>query len=70
MKSSKNPIFSTLKLQNENPNVCTCGRHVIARILCSKAGYNLNDYGGLIKREITDRGMPADILVCNWIPIQ
>jgi hypothetical protein len=69
MKSSKNPIFSILKLQNENPNVCTCGRHVIARILCSKAGYNLNDYQQLIKRESDEREMPPDILVCHWIPI-
>jgi hypothetical protein len=70
MKSSKNPIFSTLKLQNENPNVCTCGRHVIARILCSKAGYDLNDYQQLIERESNEREMPSDILVCHWIPVQ
>jgi len=70
MKSSKNPIFSTLKLQKENPNICTCGRHVIARILCSKAGFDLNDYEKLIKREINKREMPSDIIVCHWIPIK
>jgi hypothetical protein len=69
MKSSKNPIFSTLKLQNENPDVCTCGRHCIARILCGKAGYDLNDYEQLIKKESERREMPSDILVCHWIPI-
>jgi len=70
MKSSKNPIFSTLKLQNDNPNVCTCGRHVIARILCSKAGYDLEDYGKLIKKESERREMPSDILICHWVPIK
>jgi hypothetical protein len=70
MKSSKNPIYSTLKLQNNNPDVCTCGRHVIARILCSKAGYDLTDYGKLIKKECKNRGFPSDILVCHWIPVQ
>jgi hypothetical protein len=70
MKSSKNPIFSTLKLQKENPDICTCGRHVIARILCSKAGFDLNDYEKLIKREINKREMPSDIIVCHWIPIK
>jgi len=69
MKSSKNPIFSTLKLQNNNPDVCTCGRHIIARILCSKAGYDLTDYEKLIKRESKERGIPPDILVCHWVPI-
>jgi len=69
MKSSKKPIFSTLKLQNENPEVCTCGRHVISRILCGKAGYNLNDYEELINRECENREMPPDILICHWIPI-
>jgi hypothetical protein len=70
MKSSKKPIFSTLKLQNNNPNICTCGRHVIARILCSKAGYNLDDYEKLIKRETTNREMPPDILICHWVPVK
>ena len=70
MKSSKNPIFSTLKLQNENPDVATCGRHCISRILCSKAGYDLDDYQKLIKRESKDREIPTDILICHWIPIK
>jgi len=69
MKSSKNPIFSLLKLQNENPNIATCGRHVIARILTSKAGYDLTDYERLIKKECQEREMPTDIIVCHWIPI-
>jgi len=70
MKSSKNPIFSTLKLQSDNPDVCTCGRHCIARILCGKAGYNLDDYEKLVKKECKNREMPPDILVCHWIPIK
>ena len=70
MKSSKNPIFSTLKLQKDNPDVCTCGRHVIARILCSKAGYDLDDYEKLIKKQSSERCMPPDILVCHWVPLQ
>jgi hypothetical protein len=69
MKSSKNPIFSTLKLQNSNPDVCTCGRHIIARILCSKAGYDLDDYQKLIKKQTKERDMPADILMCHWVPL-
>ena len=55
MKSSKKPIFSTLKLQSDNPNVCTCGRHVIARVLCGKAGYDLDDYEKLINKECENR---------------
>ncbi len=70
MKSSKNPIFSTLKLQNDSPIVCTCGRHVIARILCGKAGYNLDDYEKLVNKECKKREMPPDILVCHWVPIK
>jgi hypothetical protein len=70
MKSSKNPIFSTLKLQKNNPNIATCGRHVIARILCSKAGYDLEDYERLIKNQSKERDMPPDILVCHWVPIK
>ena len=70
MKSSKNPIFSLLKLQSENPNIATCGRHVVSRILCSKAGYDLNDYERLINKESKEKGMPPDILVCHWVPIK
>lgn len=70
MKSSPNPIFSTLKLQRENNAVATCGRHVIARILCSKAGYDLNDYQKLIKKQSKEREMPPDILICHWVPIK
>lgn len=70
MVSSKNPIFSTLKLQNNNPDVCTCGRHVISRILCSKAGYDLENYERLVNSECEKREMPPDILICHWIPIK
>ena len=70
LKSSPDPIFSTLKLQNTNNSVATCGRHVIARILTSKAGYDLTDYQQLIKKECRRREMPPDILICHWVPIK
>jgi len=68
MKSSKNPIFSTLKLQSLNPDVCTCGRHVICRILTEKAGYDLTAYSKLLNKEVKKQGKPIDILMCDWIP--
>lgn len=68
MKSSKNPIFSTLKLQSNNPDVCTCGRHVICRILTEKAGYDLTAYSKLLNKESKKQSRPIDILMCDWIP--
>lgn len=69
MKSSKNPIFSTLHLQSNNPNVCTCGRHVICRILTGKAGYDLTAYSKLLNKESKKQKKPIDILMCDWIPL-
>jgi len=60
-------IYNKKKLQAENDNICTCGRHVIARILSFLMGWSLKDYQNKLKEVSEETGKPLDIILCDWI---
>lgn len=59
--------YNKKKLQKISDQINTCGRHVIARILAMKIGYELDDYINKIETKMEETGKPSDILICDWI---
>lgn len=59
--------YNKKKLQKIDDNINTCGRHVVARILSMKLGYELDDYINKMEDKMEETGKPSDILIVDWI---
>ena len=59
--------YNKKRLQKNAEGINTCGRWVIARILSSKCGYELDDFIKKCEDKKKETGKPYDILVVDWI---
>jgi hypothetical protein len=59
--------YNKKKLQQNNDGVNTCGRHVVARVLAMKCGYELDEYIAKVEEKVEETKKPIDILVVDWI---
>lgn len=63
-------IYSTTKLQQESPNIATCGRYTCLRIkMCMHLDYTLEQFLKFFIDKVNETGLSPDILVCKLIPI-
>ena len=59
--------YNKKRLQKNVDGINTCGRWVIARVLASKCGYELDDFIKKCEDKKKETGKPYDILVVDWI---
>jgi hypothetical protein len=61
-------IYNKTKLQEEKPDISTCGRYNCAWIQMFKLGYDLEEFLKIIEEQCKSSGLPPDVLICKWIP--
>jgi hypothetical protein len=66
MNKSDKLVYNKTKFQVLNDEVATCGRWVIARIICFLIGYNLEEFKEFIDTYCLNNDMPPDVAVCNF----
>jgi len=59
--------YNKRKLQKIVDGVNTCGRHVVARCLAMKIGWELDDYINKVDEKVEETDKPSDIIICDWI---
>jgi hypothetical protein len=70
VKATDEIIYSTTKLQEEGPDIATCGRHACLRVkMCMHFGYDLEQYLKFFIDKVNETGLCPDVLVCKLIPI-
>jgi len=62
-------IYNKTKLQEEKPDISTCGRYNCAWIQMFKMGYELEEFLRIIEEQCKSTGLPPDVLICKWIPL-
>lgn len=61
-------FYNKMKCQKIDPEINTCGRWCIARVLAMLCGWELDDFINKVKDKMQETGKPSDILVVDWIP--
>jgi hypothetical protein len=62
-------IYNKRRFQSQKPGVDTCGRWALSRVVSMLLGYDLEDYQQMIDKRVKETGKPADIVVCDLIPL-
>jgi hypothetical protein len=61
-------IYNNHRLQSTAENINTCGKWCIFRLqMLRDLDYTLEEFLGYVEKECDERGLPPDILVCNFV---
>jgi len=62
-------IYNKRKFQKQKDGVDTCGRWTLSRVMAMLMGYDLDDYQKMIDKKVAETEKPADIVVCDLVPM-
>jgi len=62
-------VFNKARLQSEDPNIATCGRHCCLRALMHNLGYSLEEYLQFLDDHHEETGLPIDVIVSKFVPL-
>jgi hypothetical protein len=62
-------VFNKSRLQAEDPNIATCGRHCCLRAMMHNIGYSLEEYLQFLDDHHEESGLPIDVIVSKFVPL-
>ena len=62
-------VYNKARLQAEDPNIATCGRHCCLRAMMNNLGYTLEEYLQFLQDHHDESGLPIDIIVSKFVPL-
>lgn len=62
-------VYNKSRLQAEDPNIATCGRHCCLRALMHNLGYSLEEYLQFLEDHREETGLPIDVIVAKFVPL-
>jgi hypothetical protein len=62
-------VYNKSRLQAEDPNIATCGRHCCLRGLMHNLGYSLEEYLQFLEDHREETGLPIDVIVAKFVPL-
>jgi hypothetical protein len=62
-------VYNKVRLQAEDPNIATCGRHCCLRALMHNLGYSLEEYLQFLEDHRDETGLPIDVIVAKFVPL-
>ena len=62
-------VYNKARLQAEDPNIATCGRHCCLRALMHNLGYSLEEYLQFLEDHKEETGLPIDVIVAKFVPL-